>query len=113
VRAIERVEALPAGLFVGAVVVASTALRFLFALNKPAPWIFTDSLVYSELAKSFAATGHFAVRDVPGRAGFGPVYPILLAPSYALFTDVPRAFTMMKATNCLVMSLAAVPTYLL
>jgi hypothetical protein len=112
-RVVERAEALPAGLFVGAIVIASAALRFPFARNKPAPWIWTDSLVYSELAKSFAASGHFALRDVPGRAGFGIVYPILLAPSYALFSDVPQAFTAMKATNCLVMSLAAIPTYLL
>ena len=112
-RAIERAEAAPAGLFVGALVVVSAAVRFAYASNKPAPWIFPDSLVYSELAKSFAATGHFALRDVPGKGGFGIVYPILLAPSYALFSNVPHAFTMMKATNCLIMSLAAVPTYLL
>jgi hypothetical protein len=112
-RTIERAEAVPAGWFVGALVAVSALVRFAYASNKPAPWIFPDSLVYSELAKSFAATGHFALREVPGKGGFGIVYPILLAPSYALFSNVPHAFTMMKATNCLVMSLAAVPTYLM
>jgi hypothetical protein len=112
-RVVERAEALPAGLFVGGIVAVSAAARYVFASNKTAPWIFPDSLVYSELAKSFAATGHFALRGVPGKGGFGIVYPLLLAPSYAVFSDVPRAFTAMKATDCVVMSLAAVPTYLL
>ena len=30
-----------------------------------APWIMVDELIYSELAKSFAAHGHFLVRGVP------------------------------------------------
>ncbi len=34
-------------------------------VHDPSPWIFQDELLYSELAKSFAATGHFAVREVP------------------------------------------------
>jgi len=54
-------------------VVLSAAARFVFASNKSAPWIFPDSLVYSEFAKSFAASGHFALREVPGRGGFGVV----------------------------------------
>jgi Dolichyl-phosphate-mannose-protein mannosyltransferase len=112
-RVVEWAEALPAGLFVGGIVAVSAAARYVFASNKTAPWIFPDSLVYSELAKSFAATGHFALRGVPGKGGFGIVYPLLLAPSYAVFSDVPQAFTAMKATDCVVMSLAAVPTYLL
>jgi hypothetical protein len=94
-------------------VCVSSLIRFVIALYKPAPWIFADSLVYSDLAKSFAATGHFALREVPGHAGFGVVYPVLLSPAYALFANVPSAFTTMKAINAVLMSLTAVPTYFL
>lgn len=106
-------EAVPAWVWVGALVCVSSLVRFLIALNKPAPWIFADSIVYSDLAKSFAATGHFALREEPGHAGFGVVYPVLLSPAYALFANVASALTMMKAINAVLMSLAAVPTYFL
>ena len=71
-------------------VVFSVGFRFLLALWIPAPWLFADELKYSELAKSFAATGHFAIRDTP-ESGLGPVYPVLIAPAYALFDNVPHA----------------------
>jgi Dolichyl-phosphate-mannose-protein mannosyltransferase len=108
-----RAEAIPAWVFLAVLVVASAIARFLVIWRSPAPWIFGDELVYSELAKSFAATGHFALREVPGTAGFGVVYPVLVSPAYALFSDVPKAYTVMKAINAVVMSLTAVPVYLI
>jgi hypothetical protein len=112
-RAAERVAAVPTWLVLGGIVVLSAVLRFLISLGYPSPWTWTDELLYGELAKSFAATGHFAIRDVPGRAGFGVVYPILISPAYALFTSIPAAYTFIKAINAVVMSLGAVPAYLL
>jgi hypothetical protein len=112
-RVVARLDAVPAWLLLGVLIGASAVVRFVLALNKPAPWIFTDSLVYSELAKSFASSGHFAVRDVHASGGYGIVYSVLLSPAYALFDSVPSAYTAMKAINSVVMSLAAVPTYLL
>src|SRR3954454_21276644 len=103
---------LPAWAWVGALVVASTAVRFAFARHMLGPWIMIDEIVYSELAKSFAATGHFAVREAP-TTGYGFVYPILISPAYALFRDIPTAYTAIKAIDSLLMSLAAVPAYLL
>jgi hypothetical protein len=76
------------------------------------PFIFVDELIYSELAKSFAASGHFLVRDVPTR-GYGVVYPLLISPAYRLFDDLPSAYTAVKTINSLLMSLAAIPAYLL
>jgi hypothetical protein len=76
------------------------------------PWIMIDEIVYSELAKSFASTGHFAVRDVP-TGGYGVVYPMLISPAYALFRSIPTAYSALKGINSLLMSLAAVPAYLL
>src|SRR5438067_12756970 len=77
-----------------------------------APWIMIDEIVYSELAKSFAATGHFTVRDVP-TSGYGYVYPILISPAYALFDAMPTVYTGVKTINSVLMSLASVPAYLL
>jgi hypothetical protein len=112
-RVQEVAERVPAWVWVGGLVAVSAVVRFAIATGYPAPWTFTDELLYGELAKSFAATGHFALREVPGRSGFGVVYPVLLSPAYALFSSVPVAYTAMKAINSIVMSLAAVPTYLL
>ena len=104
--------ALPIGVSLGGLVLLSICVRFLLGLFVPAPWIFADELRYSELAKSFASTGHFATRDVPG-LGLGPLYPVLIAPAWAAFSDVPQAYVVAKAINSVLMSLAAVPTYLL
>ncbi len=71
-----------------------------------------DELIYSELAKSFAESGRFLVRD-QATAAYGIVYPILIAPAWALFDAVPHAYAAAKAINAVVMSLAAVPAYFL
>jgi hypothetical protein len=102
----------PAPLWLAALVLVSTAYQASFGLRVPAPWIVPDELLYSELAKSLAATGEFAVREVPGR-GYGLVYPALLAPVYALFESLPAAYAAAKLVNALVMSLAALPAYAL
>ena len=85
-----RARAVPAWAWVAAIVAISTAVRFGFARHMAGPWIMIDEIVYSELAKSFAATGSFAVRDVP-TGGYGVVYPILISPAYAAFHSIPRA----------------------
>ncbi len=105
--------AIPTWWWLSAIVLLSAAIRFDLALDDPAPWIFQDELLYSELAKSFAATGTFAVRDVPGAQGFGVVYSILISPAYWLYQNVTDAYEAIKAINAVLMSLAAVPTYLL
>ena len=102
----------PAWVWVGAVVLVSSAVRYLFARHMVAPWIMIDEIVYSELAKSFAATGHFAIRGTHS-AGYGYVYPILISPAYALFDSIPTAYTAVKAINSVLISLSAIPAYLL
>ena len=71
-----------------------------------------DELIYSELAKSFAAGGHFLVRD-HSTGAYGYVYPILIAPAWAAFRAIPDAYAAAKGINSLVMSLAAIPAYFL
>ncbi|HEY6962606.1 MAG TPA: glycosyltransferase family 39 protein [Gaiellaceae bacterium] len=107
-----RLAAAPGWVWLAALVLVSFAVRFAFARHMVGPWIMIDEIVYSELAKSFAATGHFAVREQP-TTGYGFVYPILISPAYALFRQIPTVYTGIKLINALLMSFAAVPAYLL
>jgi hypothetical protein len=114
-RATDLVAAVPTWAWLTVLIGASCAIRAVFALQDPAPWIFQDELLYSELAKSFAATGHFAVREVPvpGGGGFGLVYPIVVAPAWALLHKIPAAYAAAKVINSFAMSLGAIPVYFL
>ncbi|HZT91816.1 MAG TPA: glycosyltransferase family 39 protein [Gaiellaceae bacterium] len=107
-----RAVSVPAWVWLAAIVVASAAVRIVLARRMVAPWIMVDELIYSELAKSFAAHGRFLVRGVPSN-GYGFVYPVLIAPAFRLFAGVPRAYAAAKDVNSVAMSLTAVPTYLL
>jgi hypothetical protein len=109
----ELVSAIPAWVWVGALVCVSAGIRIAIAQGYPGPWIFHDEVAYSDLGRSLGRTGSFAIRDVPGSNGFGIVYPALIAPAYALFGHVPTGYHVARAINAVVMSLAAVPTYLL
>ena len=94
-------------------VLASAAVRLELALNDPGPWIFSDELYYAELAKS-SASGGFALREVPvDGVSLGPVYPLLIAPAFALFERIPDAYDAARAINAVAMSLAVLPAYLL
>ncbi|MGZ4400150.1 MAG: glycosyltransferase family 39 protein [Gaiellaceae bacterium] len=109
---IARVRATPAWAWLCALVVCAFGGAYLLSRRTVAPWIWVDELIYSELAKSFAAGGHFAIRG-QANTSYGFVYPILIAPAYRLFASVPSAYAAAKAINALLMSLAAVPAYLL
>jgi hypothetical protein len=107
-----RAVAIPAWLWLTGVVAVSAAVRIVLGHQIVAPWIMVDELVYSELAKSFAAHGELLVRGVPSH-GYGFVYPVVLAPAWRLFASVPDAYDAAKAIDAVVMSLAAVPAYFL
>jgi hypothetical protein len=107
-----RAVAIPIWLWLAGIVVCSVAVRVALNHRIVAPWIMIDEIVYSELAKSFAANGQFLVRGVPSH-GYGFVYPVLIAPAWRLFTAVPDAYAAAKAINAVVMSLAAIPAYFL
>jgi hypothetical protein len=102
----------PAWWWLAGIVVASFLLRAWLARGMVAPFIMVDELIYSELAKSLAASGSFAIRGVP-ESGYSVLYPALIAPAYAIFRSVPDAYDAAKIIDSLAMSLAAVPAYLL
>jgi hypothetical protein len=96
------------------IVVVAAAFRLIVAWRIPVPWVAPDELVHSELARSFAATGHFAIRGEPfSPRSWGPLYLILIAPAFRLGGSLPHAYLIVKAINCVLMSSAAVPAYLL
>jgi dolichyl-phosphate-mannose-protein mannosyltransferase len=110
--ALALVRAVPAWVWLVGLVAVSTGVRYALGRRMAAPWIMVDELIYSELAKSFAASGEFLVRD-HATAAYGLVYPVLISPAWALFAAVPDAYAAAKAVNALIMSLAAVPAYFL
>jgi Dolichyl-phosphate-mannose-protein mannosyltransferase len=106
------VRAVPAWAWLTGIVALSTLVRFVLARRIAAPWIMVDEIIYSELAKGFAESGQFLIRGEPS-GSYGFVYPLLISPAYALFDSLPQAYEALKAINALLMSLAAVPAYLL
>jgi hypothetical protein len=94
------------------IVVCSTILRATLGLGRPVPWILPDELLYADLARSIADGGVPAVRGAFG-AGWGVVYPALVAPAWALADDPVLAYHGALAANAVLMSFAAVPAYLL
>jgi hypothetical protein len=108
----QRLGAVSPAAWLTAIVVCSALLRIVLARRMVAPWIMVDELIYSELAKSFALHGQFLVRDVASN-GYGFVYPVLIAPAFRLFSSVPQAYTAAKDIDSVLMSLTAVPAYLL
>ena len=109
---IAALRAVPPWAWLAALVVVSTLIRYLLGRRTPAPWIMVDELIFSELAKSFAAGGELLIRDEPSDV-YGLLYPVLISPAWAVFDAIPQAYAAAKAMNSLMMSLAAVPAYFL
>ncbi len=107
-----RAVAVPVGIWLAAIVIVSAGVWIAVGRANAAPWIMIDEIVYSELAKSFAAHGHFLVRGVPSN-GYGFVYPVMIAPAWWLFAAIPDAYRAAKVIDSVVMSLTAVPAYFL
>ena len=105
--------AVPAWAWLTSLVVLSALVRYALARRIVAPWIMVDELIYSELAKSVAAGEGFRIRGDAVAGAYGFVYPLLLAPAWALLDSIPAAYTAAKAINALAISLAVVPAYLL
>jgi Dolichyl-phosphate-mannose-protein mannosyltransferase len=108
----ERLRAVPAWVWLVVIVIGSFSFRAWLSRHMLAPFIMTDELIYSELGKSLAATHGFEIREYPV-TGYGLLYSALISPAYALFDSLTDAYAAVKVINSLVMSLAAVPAYLI
>jgi hypothetical protein len=89
---------------------ASTVLRVLLVGHVHGPKVFLDELGYARMAQSFAHTGHFALFGKTGLA-YSPLYPIVLAPIYALTSSLQTAYEWAKVENALLISLSVFPVY--
>ena len=98
--------------WLAAVVGASTALRVAIGLQVESVWILPDEILYSELAKGIAASGEPAIRGLGG-GSWELVYPTLIAPAWAIFENQQHAYHGALGINALLMSLTAIPAYLL
>ena len=90
----------------------SAFVRAWISIGAVSPWVLPDELVYSDLARSIADGHRPAVRGVPV-FGWGEIYPTVIAPIWALVDDRYAAYHATLVVNAIVMSLAAVPAYLL
>ena len=107
-----RAVAVPVWAWLTTIVGASAVVHVLLGRQIVAPWIMVDELIYSELAKSFAAGAHFQIRGATTHS-FGFVYPMLIAPAWRLERAAPHAYAVAKGINSVLMSLVAVPVYFL
>jgi hypothetical protein len=96
---------------VGVAAVAA-AVHAVVAVRLPAPWIVPDELIYSEIAKSLGSGSFPAIRE-ESTLGYGVLYPLLIAPAWALFDDSARAHDAAKVINAVVLSLTAFPVFFL
>ena len=109
-----RLSRIHAAVWLAGIVVLSAAYRIAAARATAAPAIFPDELIYTDLARSLADSGSFSVggaRFSPW--SFGPLYPVLIAPVFALAHDTTTAYAAVKIVDSVVVSLAAIPAYLL
>ncbi len=102
----------PAWALLAALVTASFLLRLWLGSKQLGPFILVDELIYSEVARSIADGAGLLVRGEQYSIA-SVLYPLLIAPAYALFDSLPTAYAVVKGINALLMSLAAVPAYLL
>jgi hypothetical protein len=113
---LERLAAVPTTRDIAWALVAITAgsilLRIILASLAQAPVVFSDELGYEKLAQSIGRTGHLALFNEHGLS-YSPLYPLVLAPIYALGVSAPTAYGVVKVVNALLMSLAIFPTYMI
>ena len=100
-----------AWLTLSGVVLAAAALWGALGQQIEVPTVFGDELIHWDASRSLAAGDGLQVRDAG--YGFGPVYPVLLAPVHLLTADDLTAYQWARLWNALLFALAAVPVYLL
>ncbi|MGZ4386523.1 MAG: glycosyltransferase family 39 protein [Gaiellaceae bacterium] len=89
----------------------SAVLRFVAALPHRTITYYPDEYIYSALAHSFATTGHFTIRGAP--AHFPPLLESIVTAPLWIGSDPALSMRLTQALHAIVMSLAAVPVYLL
>jgi hypothetical protein len=107
---VRRVLALPTWQLLVALIGVSAALRLWAAEAIETPWIAPDELIYAELGRAFWRTGQLTLFGEPTRF-FSFVSPVLAGLPLSL-EDREAGYRLLQALQAIVMSLAAIPTYL-
>jgi hypothetical protein len=105
-----RVDRLVKVVVLSAVALAVLTLYLVEAYLRKTPWVFTDEIEWTQISRAINATGHPARRGQP--INFKSLYAYLIAPFWWIHSTT-AAYAAIKYANAVVMSLAAVPTYLL
>jgi hypothetical protein len=93
----------------GALTAVAIAYHWLQSVGHVTPAVFTDELLFSELARSFASGDGFLVR---GEHVFFPAFlPSLVQAPAWLAGSTPAAYAIAKALNTVLMCSAALPAY--
>ena len=96
-------------LALGVVCAIGAIYHWLQSRGHATPAVFTDELLFSELARSLAAGEGFVVRDQP--LFFPAFVPSLLQAPAWLAGSTPLAYALAKALNTVLMCSAALPAY--
>jgi hypothetical protein len=97
-----------AGLLLAGMLVLAYVAWFIAGRRIPTPWIMGDELLYSDMAKSYHATGHYEFRDIP--YDLKTIYPALVSPAWSS-NSIASAYGAAKAINVALMTAAAIPAY--
>jgi hypothetical protein len=92
------------------VLLLAFVVRLLLADRIVTPWIMIDELIYSELAKNFADSGEFSLRDSASTLN-NVAYPLLIAPAW-LAESIDSAYGFARTINVVLMVSGAVVVYL-
>jgi hypothetical protein len=98
-------------LLLGALIFFGTSVGFALGLVFRMPRFLGDELIYWDLSRSVASSGDFAVRGHP--AGFGVLYPVLLAPVQRVASTPATAYSLARLVGSLAFASTVVPTYFL
>ena len=99
-----------AAVVLGGGLLLSIAVRIWLSSRIVTPWIMVDEFLYSEMAKSFATSGHFLVRGAP-RGINNVVYPALISPAWFAH-PMGTTYALAKAINVVLTTATAIPLYL-
>jgi hypothetical protein len=92
-------------------VALSALVRFLSALPHRTITYYPDEYIYSTLARSFVTTGHFTIRGA--NAHFPALLESIVTAPLWLGSNIELSMHLVQALHAIVISLAAVPLYLL
>jgi len=90
-------------------ILVTAAIRGWLASRIAMPWLFSDELVHSELAKNLADGSLFEIRG--HHVNITYAYPLVLAPAW-LISSMGATYGVAKAINVVLVSAAAVPVFL-